>query len=114
MLKEEIVNNFNVLYGEFISKWRLIEKWVFESSKMFIDDEENNKRPTFTLDLRKLMQTGYMDRETYQRIRELYSVRNDIFHNSRNLTENEIHEAIFDLFLVISELNIDETNEIIK
>lgn len=111
MLKEEIVNNFNVLYGEFISKWRLIEKWVFESSKMFIDDEENNKRRTFTLDLRRLMQTGYIDRETYQRIRELYSVRNDIFHNSRNLTENEIHEAIFDLFLVISELNIDETNE---
>lgn len=114
MLKEEIVNNFNVLYGEFISKWRLIEKWVFESSKMFIDDEENNKRRTFTLDLRRLMQTGYIDRETYQRIRELYSVRNDIFHNSRNLTENEIHEAIFDLFLVISELNIDETNEIKK
>lgn len=114
MLKEEIVNNFNVLYGEFISKWRLIEKWVFESSKMFVDDEENNKRRTFTLDLRRLMQSSYIDRETYQRIRELYSIRNDIFHNSRNLTENEIHEAIFDLFLVISELNIDETKEIRK
>ena len=114
MLKEEIVNNFNVLYGEFVSKWRLIEKYVLESSKLFIDEEKGLIRRTFTIDLSRLMQFGYIERETYQKIRELYSIRNDIFHNSGNLTEIEIHEALFGLYSVISQLNIDETGDNVK
>lgn len=107
MLKEEIVNNFNILYGEFISKWRLVEKYVYENCKLFIEEDEITKRRTFSSDLRKLFQIGYIDRETYQKTRELYLIRNEIFHNSRNLTENEINEAIFDLLYLIHELNIE-------
>lgn len=107
LLKEEIANNFNILYGDFLSKWRNLEMFVRAKAEELNSEEEISRRRTFNNDLRKLREFGLISYINYHTIRKLQVVRSEILHNSRNLTENEIHEANIDLSLLLFELNIE-------
>ncbi len=113
LLKEEIANNFNILYGDFLSKWRNLEMFVRSKSDKFTLEEEISRR-TFFNDLHKLREFGIISSQNYHNIRKLRSVRSEILHNSRNLTENEMHEAIFELTLLLLELNIENTDNSVE
>ena len=106
LLKEEIANNFNVLYGEFLSKWKELELYVLKRSGELYPKEDNYKGRTFINDLRKLREFEIITLNNYNEIRKLQTIRSEILHNSKNLTEDEVHLAIFELSFLLMDLGI--------
>lgn len=109
MLKEEIANNFNVSYGEFISKWRMMEKFVFDNLVGIKDnnDEDVTAGKLFLKDLRRLKNIGLIDRLTYYKIGDLYYIKNKILHNNVDLTEIEFHSALSEISSLLDQLGIN-------
>jgi len=103
MLKEEIFSNFNVLYGDFISGWRIVEKYISLLSVKFMG-EELYKKKSFIVYISRLMELGIIEQDLFIRLKTLSFVKNSIVHNSGDLTENEINYAINELYNVTNYL----------
>lgn len=110
ILTEEIANNFNVLYGEFISKWRSIENYVFNNLIGHEAEDVTSVGRLFYKDLKRLRDFGLIDGLTYYKIFNLYKIKNQILHNSNELSEIEVYNAVTDLNILLYQLGINNQN----
>jgi len=106
MLKDEILSNFNTLYGEFISGWRILENFIYQLSSKYLGDD-NIEKGSLAINLRRLTAIGIIDIELHSLIKRLSVTRSLIVHNSRNLTEHEINESIIALHNVLNYLDTE-------
>lgn len=108
-LEEQIVGNFSVSNGTFISLWRELEKIIFQTviDKVNIDVKEtnlDNRRRTFLGDVKLLYELKYLDEYSNYTIRKLMNIRNKVVHYDETIENINLEKEIEILKKLIEKL----------
>ena len=99
-LAEVVASKTNAFYGEYINKWKFLEKTLFELVQSVSPDSEGNRhkhRPV-TFMTKDLVSKGIIDKGVYYELREANHIRNMIVHDSGSqLTSDELLYRISNL-----------------
>lgn len=92
-ITETVAGNFNFLYGEFLSKWRQLEKVVYtlvEEKIKPISPELIDGKRQFHKDVNLLRQSNIIEVDVLSHLASLIRARNQIVHNTDTLTREEV------------------------
>jgi len=96
-LAEVVASKTNAFYGEYINKWKYLEKALFELAQSVSPDISNRHRPV-TFMTKDLLGKGVIDKGLYYELREASHIRNMIVHESgTQLTSEELTYRISNL-----------------
>lgn len=91
-LAEVVASKTSTFYGEYIQKWKNVEKELYEILKATKpeDSEPRRHRPVM-MQLKSLIEAGIIDRGLFHELREANHVRNIIVHESdRHFSNDEL------------------------
>lgn len=115
-LAEVVASKTSTFYGEYIQKWKSVEREIYELLKAIgpEDNELRRHRPVMT-QLKPLIDAGIIDKPVFHELREANHVRNIIVHESdRHFSNDELLYRIENLDKIIdylSELEVTVGND---
>ncbi|MAP36007.1 MAG: hypothetical protein CME75_09660 [Halomonas sp.] len=115
-LAEVVASKTSTFYGEYIQKWKSVEREIYELLKAIgpEDNELRRHRPVM-MQLKPLIDAGIIDKAVFHELREANHVRNIIVHESdRHFSNDELLYRIENLDKIIdylSELEVTVGND---
>lgn len=107
-LAESVAINTNALYGEYLQKWKSLEKQLYNLISLELNveldkDDHRNLRYITSKTIKILVDNGIIEKSLYSRIQEARDFRNAIVHEADlKFSESELHYKIQNL----TELNM--------
>ncbi|AVF95386.1 hypothetical protein AL552_17305 [Vibrio diabolicus] len=90
-LAEVVASKTSAFYGEYIQKWKYVEKALFELVKATSPEADVRRHRPIMMQLKDLINKGLIDKAIYHELREANHIRNMIVHESdRHLSNDEL------------------------
>lgn len=90
-LAEVVASKTSAFYGEYIQKWKYVEKALFELVKATSPEVDVRRHRPIMMQLKDLINKGLIDKAIYHELREANHIRNMIVHESdRHLSNDEL------------------------
>ncbi|HDZ3723586.1 TPA: hypothetical protein RSW56_003627, partial [Vibrio cholerae] len=100
-LAEVVASKTSTLYGEYIQKWKHIEKAIIAIVKEVSPTEDIPKHRPLMVHLKELINIGLFDKSLYDELKEANHIRNIIVHESeRHLSNDELLYRINNLNII--------------
>ena len=115
-LAEVVTSKISTFYGEYIQKWKNVEKGLYEILKATASEDSKPRRNhPVMIQLKSLIEAGVIDKGLFRELREANQVRNMIVHESdRHFSNDELLYRIENLDKItddLSELEITIGND---